>query len=66
MNVNFIIGAVGIPKGFKLCNNEIIKHPTDNAWGALLKNETTGTYIHYVAGAMRSIDQKKAQKMDNN
>lgn len=66
MNVNFIIGAAGIPKGFKLCNNEIIKHPIDNAWGALLQNEITGIYVHYAAGEVRSIDQKKAQKMDNN
>ena len=66
MNVNFIIGSAGIPKGFKLCNNEIIKHPKDNAWGALIQNETTGIYMHYTAGVMRSINQKKAQKMENN
>jgi len=65
MNANLIIGVAGIPQGFKMCNNEVIKHPVDNMWGALLKNETTGMYIHYAAGVARSINQKKAQKMDN-
>lgn len=64
MNVNLVIGMPGIPKGFKLCNDEIIKHPTDGMWGALLQNESTGIYVHYSAGVTRTIDQRKAREMD--
>jgi|GEM_PF-5859793 len=63
LNANLIIGAAGIPKGFKLCKEEIIKHPVDGGWGALLQNEKTGLYVHYAAGASRAIDQKIARKM---
>mgnify|MGYP000918757609 CR=1 FL=1 len=66
MNAKLIIGEAGIPQGFKLCNKEIIKHPVDNMWGALLQNETTGVYVHFVAGTVRSIDQRKAMKLDSN
>lgn len=64
MKANIIIGGTGIPQGFKLCNEEVIKHPVDNAWGALLQNETTGIYVHFVAGVTRSIDQQVAKELD--
>lgn len=63
MNVNLIIGAAGIPKGFKLCHNKTIKHPVDNMDGALLQNESTGIYVHYAAGIVRSINQNKAKEL---
>lgn len=63
-SAKLILNPSGIPKGFKLVS-ELLRHPSDGQYGALLRHATTGMYVFHAAGENRSASQKWASKNDN-
>ncbi len=63
-SAKLILNPSGIPEGFRLVNSELLRHPVDGQYGALLRHETTGEYVFHAAGTNRSVPHDWAAKND--
>ena len=63
-SAKLILNPSGVPEGFKLVNDKMLRHPIDGQYGALLKHKVTGKYVFHAAGENRSVSQKWAIEND--
>lgn len=64
MKAFWFMPPYGVPTGWKLVTDEAVKNPYTDDTGALIRNDRTGIYCLWSAGATQSFPQDLAQKID--